>query len=97
MAKSEALLLVSSVHEFEGQMSGELSGEIFGWHCQSRRLENSDDVRKNWKIDLSLTCKLTEIDITRFTVPNILYELNSAVTLVGLTCGCYIYVNYYYI
>ena len=42
-AKREAQMAASSEHEFEGRVSGELSGEIFGWryvHIQ----ENPNDV-----------------------------------------------------
>ena len=42
-AKREAQMAVSSEHEFEGWVAGELSGEIFGWrHVHS--LENPNDV-----------------------------------------------------
>ena len=41
---------VSSEHEFEGRVSRELSGEIFGW-CHVRIQENLDDVTRSPKIN----------------------------------------------
>ena len=47
-AKREAQMAACSEHEFEGRVSGELSGEIFGWrHVHS--LENPNDVTSSPK------------------------------------------------
>ena len=64
-AKREAQMSVRSEHEFEGRVSGELSGEIF----ERRHIRSQvklDVVTRSTKNDLASTCTSTESNIFLF-------------------------------